>query len=125
MTASKPKRGVGRPKGPPRKRIHVTLSLEAMAIVEEIAELTGAQKASVLAEMFDQVLPAIQSTISALRVAKQQPRQAQRLITNFGAKTVMQLQQAGLELDDAITAHEAQQQSLFQGSRMRRKRATS
>lgn len=76
-------------------------------MVEEIASLTSSPKAAILAEMFDQILPAFHSTIHALRVAKEQPREAQRLITNFGAKSVMDLQQASLNLDTAITDHEA------------------
>jgi len=99
--------GPGRPKGPERRRIHVTLSLEAWRMVEEISDLTGSPKAALLAEMFDEILPAFKSTIDALRVAKEQPREAQRLITNFGAKSVMDLQQATLNLDTAISEHEA------------------
>lgn len=76
-------------------------------MVEEIAALTNSPKAAILAEMFDEILPAFQNTLHALRVAKEQPREAQRLITNFGAKSVMDLQQASLNLDSAITDHEA------------------
>lgn len=99
--------GPGRPKGAERRRIHVTLSLEAFEMVEEIAELTNSPKAAILAEMFDEILPAFKNTIDALRVAKDRPREAQRLITNFGAKSVMDLQQASLDLDSAISADEA------------------
>ena len=77
-------------------------------MVEEIAALTSSPKAAILAEMFDEILPAFHNTIQALRVAKDQPREAQRLITNFGAKSVMDLQQASLNLDTAITQHEAE-----------------
>ena len=80
--------GPGRPKGPARKRVQVTLSLEAWAMVEEIAELTNAPKASILAEMFDAILPSFVATIQALRVAKAQPREAQRLVQNFAAERV-------------------------------------
>lgn len=76
-------------------------------MVEEIAELTNSPKAAILAEMFDEILPAFKNTIDALRVAKDRPREAQRLITNFGAKSVMDLQQASLDLDSAISADEA------------------
>ena len=99
--------GPGRPKGAERRRIHVTLSVESFEMVEEIAELTNSPKAAILAEMFDEILPAFKSTLDALRVAKDQPREAQRLITNFAAKSVMDLQQSNLDLDAVITDHEA------------------
>ena len=98
--------GPGRPKGPERRRVQVTLSMESWAMVEQIGELTGSPKAAILAEIFDATLPAFVSTVEALRVAKQQPREAQRLVTNFAAKSVMDLQQATLDLDEKITTRE-------------------
>lgn len=106
-TQRKPKAGPGRPKGNPRRRVHVTLSMEAWAMVEEISGLTGTPKAQILAEIFDQTLPAFVNTIQALRVAKEQPREAQRLVQNFAAESMMQLHQQQLEFDRAVTAAEA------------------
>lgn len=102
------KPGPGRPKGNPRRRVHVTMSMESWAMVEEIAELTGTPKAAILSEIFDATLPSFVATIHALRVAKEQPREAQRLVQNFAASSVMQLQQAQLEMDDLITRAEAE-----------------
>lgn len=118
--------GPGRPKGPARKRVQVTLSLEAWAMVEEIAELTDTPKASILAEMFDAILPSFVATIQALRVAKAQPREAQRLVQNFAAESVMALSQQQLDMDRAITEHEQKtaQKPLFP-KKGRRKNATS
>lgn len=102
-----PKAGPGRPKGNPRRRVHVTLSMEAWAMVEEIAELTGSPKAQILADIFDQTLPAFVNTVNALRVAKEQPREAQRLVQNFAAKSMMELHQQQLEFDRLVTESEA------------------
>ncbi len=96
-----------KPKGPVRRRVQVTLSLESWALVEEIAELTRTPKAAILAEIFDVALPSFTATIAALRLAKEQPREAQRLVQNFAAQAVMGVQQQSLELDAAITAQEA------------------
>lgn len=98
---------MARPKGPERRRVQVTLSVETWAIVERIAELTGSPKATLLAEVFDAALPSFETTLKALELAKQQPREAQRLVSNYAAQQVMQLQQAQLDLDNRITAHEA------------------
>lgn len=118
--------GPGRPKGPARKRVQVTLSLEAWAMVEEIAELTDTPKASILAEMFDATLPSFVATIQALRVAKAQPREAQRLVQNFAAESVMALSQQQLDMDRAITEYEQKtaQKPLF-AKKKRRKNAAS
>jgi hypothetical protein len=95
-----------RPKGPERRRVQVTLSAETWALVEEVSELTGQPKAQLLAEIFDEALPAIRNTMEALRIVKQQPREAQRLMQNFAAGAVMQMSQAQLDLDAHITAKE-------------------
>ena len=102
-----PKKGPGRPKGPARRRVQVTLSLETWAIVERIAEITGQHKAALLAEIFEAALPSFETTIKALELAKQQPREAQRLVTNYAAQQVLELQQAHLALDATITDHMA------------------
>lgn len=109
---------MARPKGPARRRVQVTLSMETWAMVERISELTGAPKAALLAEVFDAALPSFETTIRALELAKQQPREAQRLVTNYAAEQVMQLQQSHLELDRRITESEAKK------PRRRRARAT-
>lgn len=98
---------MARPKGPERRRVQVTLSMETWAVVERIAELTGSPKATLLAEVFDAALPSFETTLKALELAKQQPREAQRLVSNYAAEQVMKLQQAQLELDARVTDHMA------------------
>lgn len=118
------KAGPGRPKGPERRRVQVTLSMESWHMVEEIARLTDTPKAAILSEIFDATLPSFLSTIQALRVAKEQPREAQRLVQNFAAQSVMQLQQTQLDLDSAITAEEAKNKGKTKKGRAARARAT-
>ena len=112
-----PKRPVGRPKGPARRRVHVTLSSEAWAMVDEISSLTGTARASVLSELFDIALPSFAVTIEALRTIRDQPREAQRLVQNFAAESMMKVSQAQLDLDHSITEREKD------GRRKRRGRA--
>lgn len=97
------KAGPGRPKGPKRRRIQVTLDEETWQLVELVAEKLGQPKAALLAEVFDQALPALHVTMQALELAEQAPIEAQRLVTRYGAEKVMQLQQQTLELDDAVS----------------------
>lgn len=93
----------GRPKGPPRRRVHVTLSMESWAIVEAVSERLGQPKAALLADLIEHALPALNLTIEALELSEKAPREAQRLVQNYGAEQVMQLQQQQLELDAAVT----------------------
>lgn len=107
-----------RPKGPLRRRVQVTLSEEAWAMVERVSEYLEEPKAALLAEMFEQTLPALVATVDALRLAKQGlPREAQRVITNYGANAVIQLQQASLDFDSVVTEQEGKKKPKRKRSR--------
>lgn len=85
-------------------RVAVTLTPEAMKILDELAALLQQPKAAVVAELIDEALPALQTAIQALRIAAEQPREAQRLIGNYAAKATLELSQQQLDLDAAIDA---------------------
>ena len=85
-------------------RVAVTLSPESLRLLNEISEVMGQPKAALVAELVDAALPAIQTTLQALKVAKEQPLEAQRLMSNYAAKATMELSQQQLELDAAIDA---------------------
>lgn len=87
-----------------RKRLQVTLSDEVWALVEEVHALTGTPKAAVISEILDEIAPAFQNTINALRIVKEQPREAQRLVQNFANEAIGKVAQAQLDLDSAIDA---------------------
>ena len=87
---------------PKAKRLQITLSDEVWALVEEVHQLTGTPKSAVIAEILDEVAPAFQTTIAALRMLKESPREAQRLMSNYSAESVGKLSQAQLDLDKAI-----------------------
>lgn len=85
-----------------RKRLQITLSDEVWELVNEVHALTGTAKAAVISEMLDEIAPVFQNTIQALRIVKEQPREAQRLIQNFANEAVGKVAQASLDLDAAI-----------------------
>ena len=68
-------------------------------------------------ELFDIALPSFAVTIEALRTIRDQPREAQRLVQNFAAESMMKVSQAQLDLDHSITEREKD------GRRKRRGRA--
>lgn len=97
------KAGPGRPKGPERRRVQVTLNPPTWAKVEAIADRLGEPKAKILAELIEEALPALDLTIQALDLARSAPREAQRLLSNYGAEKMMELHQQHLEFDALVT----------------------
>lgn len=91
---------------PPNRnpRVYVTFSPETFALLVEVSEVTGTPKSALVSELMDAALPAVKTTLDALRVVKEQPREAQRLMSNFAAGASMELAQQQLELDAAIDA---------------------
>lgn len=85
-------------------RVAVTLSPESMRILDELSSLLEQPKAALVAELVDSALPALQATVEAVRVAKEQPREAQRLMANYATQATMELSQQQLALDAAIDA---------------------
>lgn len=102
-----------------RKRLQLTLSDPVWALVNEVHELTGTPKAAIISEILDEVAPVFQTQIQALRVLKDSPREAQRLIQNFSNENVSRLAQANLDLDLAIDAR------TVQGQRAKRRKGDS
>lgn len=99
-----------------QKRLQVTLSPEVRALVEEVHQLTGTPRAAIVSEMLDEIAPVFQNTIHALRIVKEQPREAQRLIQNFANEAIGKAAQAALDLDAAMDGR------TVKGQRARRRR---
>lgn len=85
-----------------QKRLQLTLSPEVWALVDEVHTLTGKPKAAIISEILDEVAPVFANQIHALRVLKEQPREAQRLIQNFANESIGKMAQVSLDLDAAI-----------------------
>ena len=99
-----------------QKRLQITLSPEVRALVDEVHELTGTPRSAIISEMLDEIAPVFQNTIHALRIVKEQPREAQRLIQNFANEAIGKVTQAALDLDSAMDAR------TVKGKRARRRR---
>lgn len=84
------------------KRLQVTLTPEVWRLVDEIHELTGAAKSGIISEMLSEVAPVFMNQIQALRVLKESPQEAARLVQNFSNESISKLAQANLELDAVI-----------------------
>jgi len=105
-------------KAPKRPRMQITPSPELWALVERVHGLTGEPRSAIVSELLDEIAPAFQTMISALELVKTAPREAQQLMTNFGAQAVGNLMQQQLELDKALDGR------TVKGKRARRRAAS-
>jgi predicted DNA-binding protein len=87
---------------PRAPRVNVTLSPEAYKALSELSAANDQPKAAIVAELFDAALPALKVALDAIRVVKQQPREAQRMLTAHALNARMALDQQQLLLDEAI-----------------------
>ncbi|MFB0357995.1 hypothetical protein ABVD92_23545, partial [Xanthomonas euvesicatoria] len=79
-------------------RVQVTLSPEAMAVLDELATLSEQPKAAIVSELVDVALPAMSVTLEALRVVRRQPDEARKLLSQFAHQQTAYLAQAQLDL---------------------------
>ena len=86
-------------------RLQVTLTPEGMAMLDRLAAATGQKKSTILSELMEMGMPALEATVKALELVREEPREAQRLMALFGAEAVGQLSQSQLELDAAVSKH--------------------
>ena len=84
------------------KRVQVALSDETARLVDELHAMSGQSKSSIISELLDQVAPALQTTLEALRLLQDRPREAQRLLKNFTHSAIATVTQASLDLDASI-----------------------
>ena len=95
----KPKRVIRR-----SPRVQVTLTPEGMALLTRLAKATGQRKGTLLGELLEEAMPALELSAKALEIVRVQPREAQRLMSNFGAEAVAKLSQQQLAFDQEVTA---------------------
>ncbi len=85
-------------------RVNVTFPPELYLILCEVSKLTKTPKAALVAELMDAALPAVKVSLEAMRIVKQQPLEAQRLMTRHAAGEIVKLGQEQLDFDAAIDA---------------------
>lgn len=88
-------------------RVAVTFPPELYLVLCEVSKLTKTPKAALVAELMDAALPAVKMSLEALRIVKEQPLEAQRLMTRHAAGALVALGQEQLDFDAAIDARTA------------------
>ena len=88
-------------------RLQVTLSPQSMAMLDELAEVTGYGKATLISRMVDEALPMLQGMAQAHRHLKEDaPREAQQIISRVANEATFKLAQEQLSFDDALAARQ-------------------
>lgn len=73
-----------------------------MAMLDELATLSGRPRSVVISELVDAALPALKVTLDALRLLKQQPDEAQRLLSQFVHQQTAAIAQAQLDFEQGL-----------------------
>ena len=84
------------------KRVAVTFTAETLQVLNQLSFMTGQPKAALVSELMDATLPVLKETVEALRVVKEQPQKAERMLSRFGAEAVRDLMQSQLDLGEEI-----------------------
>lgn len=100
------------------KRLQLTLSPEVWALVDEVHALNGVPKSQIINDILEEVAPVFALQLEALRLAKQAPDEARRLLQRHTNESIVKLGQAHLDLDSAIDAR------TVKGRHLRRKHGT-
>lgn len=86
------------------KRIAVTLSPSAYSLVLRVSELANQSQSSVVAEVMDMAMPALQQMLGALEIVKKSPLEAQRMMSRLAAEATRDVAQAQIDFDESIDA---------------------
>ena len=79
------------------KRIYITPSPVAGPVLRDLAKLTGKPPPTIVRELLDEALPALQETVEALKVVKKRPEEAVAGFQRMAAKAHSDLAQLQLE----------------------------
>lgn len=85
-----------------RPRMHVTPSETVYRLLQELSALTGDAPATVVRELLDEAVPALETAVAALQELKRRPEQAQAAMARLANTAIRDLTQAQLDLDTAM-----------------------
>ena len=87
-----------------RPRMHVTPSENVHALLGEVSRLTGKPPATIVRELLDEAVPALEASVEALRMLKNRPMQAMQAVDRMLDTAMLGAAQARLDLDKAMNA---------------------
>ena len=83
----------------PSGRVKVSLRIrpDDVALVDEIAGLSGTNRSTVLASVFDETLPVLRLQFDAMKQVAESPKKAAEVIANLAEQGRAQIAQAEME----------------------------
>ena len=91
-----------------RPRVLVTTTPDVTAALDSLNALTGKSRSMMVAELLEACLPALQASIKALEVVKEQPREAERLMAAYTAHSINAVTQEQMEFSRALDSRSMQ-----------------
>lgn len=85
-----------------RPRMHVTPSETVHKLLQELSALTGDGMATIVRELLNEAVPALETAVFAIREVKRRPDQAQAAVARLATTAIRDLTQAQLDLDTAM-----------------------
>ena len=87
---------------PSDNRIQVTPSIEARAVLDELAMLTGKSRSFLVADILQEALPALQTVIDAVKTIQAKPEAAKALIDDYASRSIQSINQAQIAFTNQI-----------------------
>lgn len=85
-----------------RPRMHVTPSISVHALLGQLSRLTGKPPATIVRELLDEAIPALETSVEALQMLKDRPQAAMQAVDRMLDDAMRGATQARLELDKAM-----------------------
>lgn len=85
-----------------RPRMHVTPSETVYRLLQAISKATGTPPATLVRELLDEAVPALETSLEAIRLIQNRPAEAQAAMARLATTAIRDLTQAQLDLDTAM-----------------------
>lgn len=85
-----------------RPRMHVTPSETVYRLLQELSTLSGQPPASLVRELLDEAVPALEMAVMAMRDMKRRPEETMAAMARLSNTVMRDMSQAQLDLDTAM-----------------------
>jgi len=81
-----------------RPRMQVTPSESVYRLLSELSQLTGQGQATIVREILDEAVPALEMTVQAFRTIKERPEESKAAVLRMASQAHLSIAQATLDL---------------------------
>jgi len=102
------------------KRIQFSPSPDLAVCLRELAKLTNQPQSRVVAELLNEAVPALQTMVQALKLAKKSPQAAEALMSNLATRSIHAVTQEQINFSEAMKQKPGRKPKGKKGSRAQR-----